>query len=100
MTSGRSSTSTRCVIASLSKAITGSTAQIKFRNAALNAATLIIQTYNVCPSNKLQPTQAPADNLALNVSLAFRDTRYSQTRLAARAPLYSAILTLVASSKD
>ena len=100
MTNGRSSTNTRCATVALSKAITGSTAPTKFRNAALYAATPIIQTYNVCPSNKPQLTQALADNLALNVSLAFRDTRYSQTRLAARAPLYSAILNLVSPSKD
>ena len=50
--------------------------------------------------NKHQPTQAPADNLALNVSLAFRDTRYSHTRLAERAPYYSAIPNLDIQSKD
>ena len=100
MTNGRSSTNTRCATVALSKAITGNTAPTKSRNAAPNAATLIIQTYNVCPSNKLLPTQVLADNLALNVSLAFRDTRYSHTRLAERVPYYSATPNLNTQSKD
>ena len=100
MTNGRSSTNTKCATVALSKAITGGTVPIKSKNAALNAATPIIQTYNVCPSNKLQLTQALADNLALNVSLAFRDTRYSHIRLAAHPPYYLAIPNLNIQSMD
>ena len=99
-TSGRSYTNTRCAIRALSKATTGNIAPPTPKNAAPSAAILIIQFCNVCPQNNLQPTQAPADGLALNVSLAFRDTRYSHIRLAARAPYYSAIPNLNTPSKD
>ena len=88
MTSGRSLTNTKYVALALSRAITGEIAPIKAngKNAAPHVATLTIKIYNVLPSNNRQPTQTLADNLALNVSPAFRDTRYSRNRLAERAP--------------
>ena len=88
MTNGRSSTNTRCATVALSKAITGNSAPTKSKSAAPSAVIHTIHTW------------APADNLALNVSLAFRDTRYSHIRLAARAPYYSATANLVNLSKD
>ena len=100
MTNGRSSTNTRYVTAALPKAITGNTAQIKSRKAAQTVETHIIQTLDAFLSGKRQHMPMLVDNLALNVSPAFRETRYSLIPLAERALYSSAIQSLLAPLKD
>ena len=86
--------------AALPKVTTGNSAQIKFSKAAQNAAIHIILALDACLPNKLLLIQMSVDNLALNVSPAFRETRCSHSRSAERALLALATQNQVVQSKD
>ena len=99
-TNGWSSTNIKYATAALPKATIGNTAQIKLSKAAQSVATHTILILDVCLPNSLLLIQMSIDNLALNVSPTFRETRCSLIHLAARA-LYALVMpNLVNPSKD